>query len=68
MSHHNICIDCGKRIKGYAHECSVAWNAKIGAYVKTNRKMCKQPDRDAPGLTCGYPLPCPHHSVVVVVK
>jgi len=26
---------------------------------------CKSPDRDAPGLECGYPLPCPHHTVVI---
>ena len=30
--------------------------------------MCTRPDRDAPGLTCGYPLPCPWHSVVAEVK
>lgn len=26
---------------------------------------CQQPDRDAPKLKCGYPLPCPHHTVTV---
>lgn len=26
---------------------------------------CARPDRDVPGLECGYPLPCPHHTVVV---
>jgi len=26
---------------------------------------CKQPDRHAPKLVCGYPLPCPHHTVVI---
>lgn len=25
---------------------------------------CKKPDRDVPALVCGYPLPCPHHTVV----
>jgi hypothetical protein len=27
--------------------------------------LCNQPDRDVPKLKCGYPLPCPHHTVVV---
>lgn len=26
---------------------------------------CKQPDRDCPGLVCGYPLPCPHHTAII---
>lgn len=26
-------------------------------------KTCQQPDRHEPGLTCGYPLPCPWHTV-----
>lgn len=26
---------------------------------------CKQPDRDVPKLVCGYPLPCPHHTVMI---
>ena len=26
---------------------------------------CKKPDRDVPGLKCGYPLPCPHHTVII---
>lgn len=28
---------------------------------------CTSPDRDVPGIKCGYPLPCPHHSVLVVI-
>ena len=24
---------------------------------------CKRPDRDFPELICGYPLPCPWHTV-----
>jgi hypothetical protein len=27
--------------------------------------QCKRPDRDNPKIVCGYPLPCPHHSVVI---
>jgi len=27
---------------------------------------CTAPDRHAPRLVCGYPLPCPHHTVLVV--
>jgi hypothetical protein len=26
---------------------------------------CTKPDRDAPELICGYPLPCPYHTVVI---
>lgn len=24
---------------------------------------CKAPDRDVPSMVCGYPLPCPHHTI-----
>ena len=27
--------------------------------------FCKRPDRDEPRMVCGYPLPCPHHSMVI---
>lgn len=30
-------------------------------------EKCSAPDRHVPGLKCGYPLPCPYHTVVVVV-
>jgi hypothetical protein len=26
--------------------------------------LCTQPDRDVPGMLCGYPLPCPYHTIV----
>ncbi len=26
---------------------------------------CQRPDRDAPGIICGYPLPCPYHTAVL---
>ena len=26
---------------------------------------CKHPDRDVPKLVCGYPLPCPYHTVLI---
>ena len=26
---------------------------------------CRRPDRDEPRMVCGYPLPCPHHSMVI---
>lgn len=32
---------------------------------KTTSQYCKKPDRDAPKLKCGYPLPCPHHAIVI---
>jgi hypothetical protein len=25
-------------------------------------KLCPCPDRHAPKLECGYPMPCPHHT------
>lgn len=30
-----------------------------------DRRTCRHPDRDVPKLLCGYPLPCPHDTVVV---
>lgn len=27
--------------------------------------LCKRPDRDVPGLVCGYPIPCPYHTVII---
>lgn len=27
--------------------------------------ICQRPDRDAPGIVCGHPLPCPHHTVIL---
>lgn len=32
---------------------------------KKFKGYCDKPDRDVPKIKCGYPLPCPHHSVVV---
>jgi hypothetical protein len=29
---------------------------------------CRHPDRDCAKLMCGYPLPCPWHTVVVDVE
>lgn len=29
---------------------------------------CKQPDRDTPELICGYPLPCPYHTVTIDMR
>lgn len=28
-----------------------------------DRRTCAQPDRHVPKLVCGYPLPCPHHTL-----
>lgn len=33
-----------------------------------NDLTCRAPDRDVPGLTCGYPLPCPHHTAIVDIS
>jgi hypothetical protein len=30
--------------------------------------QCTRPDRDEPRVVCGYPFPCPHHTVVVDVE
>lgn len=32
---------------------------------KNEPTTCQQPDRHEAGLVCGYPLPCPHHTVVI---
>jgi hypothetical protein len=32
----------------------------------TSRPLrCQRPDRDVPGIVCGYPLPCPHHTFII---
>lgn len=28
-------------------------------------KFCQHPDRDVPALKCGYPFPCPYHTVEI---
>ena len=28
-------------------------------------RYCKRGDRDEPSLVCGYPLPCPYHTVII---
>ncbi len=28
------------------------------------RRHCNHPDRDNPRIECGYPLPCPYHTIV----
>jgi len=30
---------------------------------KSRVPTCRHPDRDSPKLLCGYPLPCPYHTV-----
>lgn len=32
---------------------------------KKDRTHCTQPDRDVPGIECGYPLPCPWHTSTI---
>ena len=27
--------------------------------------LCTKPDRDVSSLICGYPLPCPYHTVII---
>ena len=31
----------------------------------TEHRTCQQPDRDVPGIKCGYPLPCPWHTATL---
>ena len=33
--------------------------------MRTKRLTCQHPDRDCPKLKCGYPMPCPHHTVTL---
>lgn len=33
-----------------------------------NDGTCHKPDRHAPRMVCGYPLPCPFHTVVADVE
>jgi hypothetical protein len=28
-----------------------------------SEQTCRRPDHDVPGIICGYPLPCPWHTV-----
>ena len=36
--------------------------------AKNDGLFCKRPDHDAPKLVCGHPLPCPHHTIVILEK
>ena len=31
----------------------------------TEHRTCRQPDHDEPRIVCGYPLPCPWHTVTI---
>ena len=31
------------------------------------RMFCDKPDVDEPKLKCGYPIPCPHHTVIMEI-
>ena len=35
--------------------------------IKMNQKYgtCEKPDKDNPKLICGYPIPCPHHTIII---
>jgi hypothetical protein len=46
---------------------------KHGKRGRRNRALleaafCQAADRDVAALTCGYPLPCPHHNFRRVVR
>lgn len=32
---------------------------------KKSVRYCNQPDRDFPKMKCGFPLPCPWHTVII---
>ena len=36
--------------------------------TKPRPLVYRQPDRDVPKIECGYPLPCPHHTVIMEQK
>jgi hypothetical protein len=36
--------------------------------LKNEKLICRHPDRHNPKLVCGYPLPCPFHTVIVTEK
>jgi hypothetical protein len=31
----------------------------------SDKRTCRHPDRDMPKIMCGYPLPCPWHTVII---
>ena len=33
--------------------------------MNNRTRTCRHPDRDCAKLMCGYPLPCPWHTVIV---
>lgn len=33
--------------------------------MKVQALRCRRPDREVPALVCGYPLPCPWHTVTI---
>lgn len=33
--------------------------------MSDTERFCNKPDRDVPEIVCGYPLPCPWHTVTV---
>ena len=40
----------------------------VALVIKAKMKelgFCTQPDRHEPKLLCGYPLPCPYHTLVL---
>jgi hypothetical protein len=39
--------------------------AKLIPTMKASNRYCNKPDRDVPGMVCGYPLPCPFHTIVM---
>lgn len=32
---------------------------------KVSEGFCNKPDRDVHGTVCGYPLPCPYHTIIM---
>ncbi len=44
---------------------TVSMGSKPRKKPTTLKLWCAKPDRHAPKLKCGYPLPCPHHTLVI---
>jgi hypothetical protein len=36
--------------------------------MKKDEGFCSHPDKDCPGIKCGYPLPCPYHTIEMTIK
>lgn len=68
--HNAVCINCNMPVLEHVYDANrdivLHWKGNCG--ITMNRHSCNQSDRDNPKLICGYPLPCPHHTVIMTEK